>query len=794
LNSFKLTGVDKFDAGYRLIHFTGLLDPRDDDDYERKVRLLCNMISGDPRVKLPVEPVQIEGRQFLAIAGASERLSEIVIPQEKTLTPEVVTLSLEARIRPLRFREGNGIETLLAKRALNWAIDQALGSFASGWWRYGRRFISRIADENGSNHDVLVYPAFYVNVAPGRGGWLDLIVDPSACYVERRSVYEKYGLLIPSHIKGKRYLYKNGRDWYKIDALGVGGPAGKEMMEDPDSGETISIYQRLINRWGKYGIEEIANLSSEALTIAYKTAGQKYRRAASDLLFEMPGVEGTDEGEDSPHEESILEASVRGQRTLEVIEEIRYQLTLFGKRLNPNANLRRLHNDEVELFSPPALRFAGDQIVRTRLEEAGRDRFRALRGIGPAESTPFTDDQSMIISESMPEAVRKDFRQRFSLALQDLYGKAWEHKLIKYDDRSARTPREKARAIEKEIANRRGYGLLVLPKMKNQPEQSKLHHYLKRNLWRQKLQTQCASQDQILGFYQREVKNGEERWFVRQNLQGLYRSYLRYLALGYLLVNKKWLWKLAEGSLRNQVQVGIDVYKGVAVFTFIYGDADLITFYVCDRAKRSEKLSADQVRQALVENLGPDLAQLDIEPESIVFHRDGRIYDSELLGIRRAILELKQLRSVPENLKYGVVEIRKTSATRPRLYRKLHSRFANPKMGLLARFGQREGALATTGYPMLKRGTAQPLYLEVVEGNIDLSDIAHDIYALSHLAFASPGSCMSLPFTIALADYILRESHPGKEDSLWEDEEQEQVERSTSSQMALYFEKGGVVL
>jgi hypothetical protein len=53
---------------------------------------------------------------------------------------------------------------------------------------------------------------------------------------------------------------------------------------------------------------------------------------------------------------------------------------------------------------------------------------------------------------------------------------------------------------------------------------------------------------------------------------------------------------------------------------------------------------------------------------------------------------------------------------------------------------------------------------------------------------------MSLPFTIALADYILRESHPGKEDSLWEDEEQEQVERSTSSQMALYFEKGGVVL
>ena len=792
LNSFKLAGLEKLDAGYRLISFTGLFDPGDDEDYERKVRLLCNMITGDPQVKLPVEPVWAGNRQFLAVVGARERLSELVIPQEKTLTPEVITLSLEEQIRSLRFQEGSGIETLLAKRALNWAIDQALGSFASGWWRYGRRFISRVPDEVSSNDDVLVHPAFYVNVVPGRNAWLEMIIDPSVCYVERRSTYEKYGALIPDRIKGKRHLYKNGRDWYKIDALGVGGPADKEMMEDPDTGETISIYQRLINRWGKCGIAEIANLCPQALTIAYKTAGQKYRRAASDLLFEMPGVESTDEGEDAPHEESILEASVRGQKTVDVIEEVCSRLTLFGKKLTPSTSLRPLRKDEIAVFDPPALRFAGDQIVRTRLDEAGRDRFSALRGIGPAESTPFTGDQHLIISEGMPEVVRKDFRQRFGVALQDLYGKAWEHKLIKFDDRFARTLREKARAIEKEVINRRGYGLLVLPVMKNQHQQSRLHHYLKRSLWGQKLQTQCASQEQILSFYQREVKNGEERWFVRQRQQGFYRSYLRYLALGYLMVNKKWLWKLAEGSLRNQVHVGIDVYKGVAVFTFIYGDADLITFYVCDRAKRPEKLSADQVQQVLVENLGPDLAQLGIEPESIVFHRDGKIYDSELLGIRRAIMQLKQLRSVPEKLNYGVVEIRKTSVTKPRLYRRLNGRFANPNMGLLARFGQREGALATTGYPMLKRGTAQPLYLEVVEGNIDLLDIAHDIYALSHLAFASPGSCMSLPFTIALADHILRESHPGKDDSLWEEEEEVQVRRSNSPQMTLYFEKGGM--
>jgi len=62
---------------------------------------------------------------------------------------------------------------------------------------------------------------------------------------------------------------------------------------------------------------------------------------------------------------------------------------------------------------------------------------------------------------------------------------------------------------------------------------------------------------------------------------------------------------------------------------------------------------------------------------------------------------------------------------------------------------------------MLRKGTARPLYFEVIEGAANIADIAHDIYALSHLAFSAPGSCLRLPFTIALADYVLHESTPG---------------------------------
>jgi hypothetical protein len=316
--------------------------------------------------------------------------------------------------------------------------------------------------------------------------------------------------------------------------------------------------------------------------------------------------------------------------------------------------------------------------------------------------------------------------------------------------------------------------------------QKKLHDQIKRGFWEQ-IKTQCASAERILGFYERRVERGQERWIVRRQTENLYRSYLRFLALGFLEVNSKWLWKLAEGTLRHRVHVGIDVYKGMAVFTFIYGDADLITF-VTSKADREEKLSTDQVEEVLFENIGPALTDLDLYPPSIVFHRDGKVFDTELLGIERGLKRIRrQHHCLPENLKTGIIEIHKTSATRPRFYEWTGKGFANPRMGRFARLGEFEGAIATTGSPVLGhgRGTARPLYFEMRESNgITLADVAHDIYALSHLSYASPGSCMSLPFTIGLADKVLRESTPGEKQKQWETEE-----KSTEKKHRNGFEK-----
>lgn len=99
LNSFRLDGLDQLDAGYRLIHISGLLDS--DEDHDRKLRLLANLVGRE--VKLPVEPSIVNDCSGLAIVGAKERLSEIEIPAELALTPDVVELRLDQTIHALHF-------------------------------------------------------------------------------------------------------------------------------------------------------------------------------------------------------------------------------------------------------------------------------------------------------------------------------------------------------------------------------------------------------------------------------------------------------------------------------------------------------------------------------------------------------------------------------------------------------------------------------------------------------------------------------------------------------------------
>ncbi len=89
-NSFRLEGLEKIKAGYRLVQVDNLTEV---DDYEKKIRQLSNIISGS--IKMPAEPVRVGGEQFLAIVGLCDELEKVVIDNNYPLTPEVAITSLK---------------------------------------------------------------------------------------------------------------------------------------------------------------------------------------------------------------------------------------------------------------------------------------------------------------------------------------------------------------------------------------------------------------------------------------------------------------------------------------------------------------------------------------------------------------------------------------------------------------------------------------------------------------------------------------------------------------------------
>lgn len=646
LNSFRLNGLEHLEVGYRLINVSGLVE--DDDGYEKKIRQLANVISG--RVKMPVEPIRIDRETKLAVAGLSAKLEELAIDAKYGLTPDDAFTSFDGGIRPLKLRESEDRgQTKLARRALDWAIDKALKPGNSGWWKYDRRFVRREASGADRSGNILVMPAFYFGFVPGHDGIFELSLDPSVCYIERLSLGAKYDDKIPLSVKGRRFLYRNGLEYYPITAVGIGKSAGKEMMEDPDTGEIISIYQRLIRRWGNSRLDMIDSLEESGLTIAYKTLSEKGRKAHSQLLFELVGVGGSDDGHEPPHDEAIMNPRKRGSLTEQVVEELRSSLKMFGARLEPNRRMRSLDR-EAQVFDPPKLQFGDGTVLTTNLKTMARDRFDALKHIGPYERSDFDDEQLFVFGDSLPEEVRNDFKAKFIVAMEELYGRSPRFQNVRVDDRRARVFREKFNAVVNAVGERRGYALMVLPSERKAGQSKKLHDALKRKLW-DRVQTQCAAAEMILSFYKGSTDRfGERRWELDKRKADRYRSYLRFLALGYLEVNRKWLWKLADGTLRNEVHVGIDVYQDLAVFTFIYKDANLMTFYPV-ASRRGERLTADLVREALVNNLTPELKQLGLVPTSIVFHRDGKFFRTEAKGILAALEELKSDGVLAEDLR-----------------------------------------------------------------------------------------------------------------------------------------------
>ena len=146
-----------------------------------------------------------------------------------------------------------------------------------------------------------------------------------------------------------------------------------------------------------------------------------------------------------------------------------------------------------------------------------------------------------------------------------------------------------------------------------------LHNYVKRAL-RERFEFQCLDAARVAGFYQTVLRKGEGQVEIVPDLERRYTSYLRYAALGLMIVNRQWGWVLKEQT-RYDAYICIDVLNQQAAFTFFYDGGRHCYMRSCDSKQpgKHERLSRQQVRTMVYEGLKADLSstakpQVDCAP------------------------------------------------------------------------------------------------------------------------------------------------------------------------------------
>jgi hypothetical protein len=744
VNLFPIANQGRLRMAYRLLEVRGLPPG---EHYDKNLRRLVKAICYE--IRQPVALVRHDGVHSLAIPA------DAPLPApEQPLMPHVATLLPRQGTHRLDFgrldRETAPIAIAFLQMALRTPLWQRRDLWGNGRASYRKQALN--AEEADSCVDV--YPGFVWSVVVTGEGRLFLAVDSVVRYVDRLWLSERLQGDHAYRYLHRHCLYHFGHQWYVVQLLGLTGLSIAEQRFVPEGAtQPVDVFTHTRERWQESPPPWVSQLDPASPAILYRYPGNERERYGALALCKLT-LSSADAQAAGLHRQTTWEPAPRLQYLCAVVARYFQRAQLGGQPIDVATTPLEI---ERRVFAVPPLRFGQGQILSVGagdvpLDQLGRRRLRLALDphVGPLDADPF-DAQYLLLPQSLPRPINEDFARRFVEAMQQVSGRPeYRVQRVLYDDRGATSLYRQVRAIQRAVAHsgvRRGYALLVLPERAARD----LHNYIKRALWPD-LQFQCAMASKIRGYYARHSGHAGVR--PAPERLGKLTSYVRHCAFGMLVVNRKWAWALAK-PLHYDVYVGIDVLNRMAGFTFLYNQGQQIFFrdYPC---KQKERLTTPQLREILVEHLRQDLQALGVRPRSLVIHRDGRTFTSELHGLHAAVQTLRGEGVLPADVLVGVVDIRKTTADHWRLLEgeelpAVH----NPTVGSRFVVGPREGIVCTTGRPFRFPGTAKPLAAVIVEGGLDIERVLEDIFALSQLVFTAPDKCMRLPLTIKLAHDFL---------------------------------------
>jgi hypothetical protein len=578
----------------------------------------------------------------------------------------------------------------------------------------------------------------------------------------------------------RHVLYHYGNKWFPVQLLGITGRSIEEQLFVPDgTRDSISIYDYTKRAaGGRMQPAWIESLDPKSDAISFRYTGNEKRRLGAAALCKLL-VPTEDPRACALHKLSILDPAPRMKETKQVLEA-HLQRAVFGDipiclRSNPLEVEPRAFSIPVQEFGQGKQLRVGHNVSagEVTLKDFARKRMDYLLDTGFAVNSSL-DAQYLLVPASQDRKVVEDFQSRLEKTVCSLVKRAYSFTRIVYDDTNARTLKQQVDCINNALSKadvHSGRGTLMLP-AQAQPD---LHNLLKRKLG-DRLHFQCVNARKVRDFYETHIYNGRPETVVRGALTSRYVSYLRYTAMGLLLVNRQWPWVLPDGT-HYDMYVGIDVLHNTAAFTF-FGNGGRQCIVKTIRSEQSEKLLRQQVRTVVYETLRNELRAGGTVPRSIVGRRDGRAFRSEWRGFQDAIEQLKRDNLLPSDVVVGMVEVHKSTAEGMRLTQQRDGVACNPRIGSWAILGENEGLICTTGFPFQFRGTSDPLLIKVCAGDLDLIKILEDTFAMSLLCWSKPDGFIRLSIDLKLCDDNLRAiaSVADEDEAQFGEEETEDVE------------------
>lgn len=766
-NIFAIGNLNRLSANYRLYRIKGLRP--DQAEYYQNRQHITNNLSR--KLKSPILTLLRGEETYLVV-----REDVKALPDRYELVRTRVQFETASDLLPLDFTIRDPDNDAICVRFLQFAVQEVLYNCPTLWQPgTGRPFFEYTPVD--ATTEISHYRGYSVRVTPTQSGGLGIAVDVTSKFVGRSPLPARLSRQDFAKWKLKHFIYHFGSNWYELQATALDDRSCGEYEFQDVNGEWIKLLEYALRESRKPIPKGLAQITNDDSVILYRNSQNGERGAIAAVCYPVYGSD-TDADAARFHSDTILAPYIRRRLIHQFVKanltQLRFGVTQLAISTRPDVTEVRMFNVPDQLFGQAkVLSVVGTvDAQQVSLDNLGRTRTALLRDAAVSFYTQSPlDRQYAVLPASVMQSYGEAFLDNLKRSADSYYpsGGGYGPQIITYDDRGKRTSIAQGKAILSAMETsgvQPGYALVMVHSTSDlkKRQEDPLSGMIIRELRDRFDIAAGVIHSDVPGesYKERRTNNGTTDYQMDADprKRGKIIGYLRGVALNkVLLTNQKWPFALAN-RLHADITVGIDV-KYHTVGLVVVSDGGRLIRALTRTSRQKERLLNDQMRDYLLEILRQEIAVQSVTVKTIVLHRDGRAFQSELDGAQEALLILKREGLIEPEATLTVLEIPKNSPARLRLFdvtiANSKAWVENPQVGSYYIVNDSDGYVCTTGRAFPHEGTVRPLHVRRAFGPLGIENCLEDVFALSTLAWSKPDDCSRNPITLKLCDRYLSE-------------------------------------